>query len=182
MASRWLMALPPVIFAGLAGLFWLGMERRDPNELPSVLAEEKAEAPAVPSDGLPGIPAPTAADLRSGQVVLVNFWATWCPPCRAEHPTLKALAAEGVAIIGVNIMDDAAKASAYLAEEGNPFKAVGEDPKGRFRIDWGVTAPPETFILDGQGRVLFRFAGPLVGSDYEQRFLPELRKAQAAAN
>jgi len=111
----------------------------------------------------------------------VNFWATWCPPCRAEHPTLKALAAEGVPIIGVNILDDDAKAAAYLAEEGNPFKAVGVDPRGRYRIDWGVTAPPETFILDGEGRVLYRFAGPLVGADYENRFLPELRKAQAAA-
>ena len=181
MASRWLMAIPPLLFAGLAGLFWAGMERDDPNALPSVLADEKAAAPAVPAEGLPGIPAPTAADLASGRVTLVNFWATWCPPCRAEHPTLKALAAEGVPIIGVNIRDDDAKAAAYLAEEGNPFKAVGVDPKGRYRIDWGVTAPPETFILDGAGRVLYRFAGPLVGADYENRFLPELRKAQAAA-
>ena len=57
------------------------------------------------------------------------------------------------------------------------FSAIGFDPKGRTAIDWGVTAPPETFILDGNGKVLFRFAGPLIGSDYENRFLPELTKA-----
>lgn len=176
--GRWLLVLPPLVFAGLAALFWLGMERDNPNDLPSVLADRQAEAPALPPEGLPGIPAPVAADLRTGKVTLVNFWATWCPPCRAEHPTLKALAAEGVPIIGVNILDDTDKAVAYLAEEGNPFLAVGEDPKGRYRIDWGVTAPPETFIVDGEGRVLYRFAGPLVGADYQNRFLPELRKAQ----
>lgn len=177
MASRWLMAIPPLLFAGLAGLFWAGMERDDPNALPSVLAEEKAEAPAVPPEGLPGIPVPTPADLRSGKVTLVNFWATWCPPCRAEHPVLKKMAADGVRVAGVNIRDDDAKAVAYLAEEGNPFFAVATDPAMRGAIDWGVTAPPETFIIGGDGTVLFRFVGPLVGTDYEDRFVPALEKA-----
>lgn len=157
-----------------------GMEQDDQDALPSGLADGRAAVPEVPSEGLPGIPAPAEADMKSGRVTLVNFWATWCLPCRAEHPTLKALAAEGMPIIGVNILDENTNASAYLADEGNPFKAVGVDPKGHFRIDWGVTMPPETFILDGGGRVLFRFVGPLIGADYENRFLPELRKAQGA--
>ena len=175
--ARWLMVLPPVLFAGLAGLFYSGMHRENPGELQSVFVGHPA--PAVPATTLPGIPGLTEAELRSGKVTVVNFWATWCPPCRAEHPVLKKMAADGVRVGGVNIMDDDAKAVEYLAEEGNPFIGVATDPKGRNRVEWGVTAPPETFIVGGDGTVLFRFVGPLVGTDYETRFKPELEKALA---
>ena len=85
--------------------------------------------------------------------------------------------ANGLNIIGINFKDTESAASKYLRDDDSPFAAVGFDPQGRTAIDWGVTAPPETFILDADGVVLFRFAGPLVGSDYEQRFLPALEKA-----
>lgn len=176
--ARWLMLLPPVLFAGLAGLFYTGMYRANPGELQSVFVGRPA--PTLPVTALPGVPALTDADLRAGQVTLVNFWATWCPPCRAEHPVLLEMAAKGVRVAGVNIRDDDAKATAYLEDEGNPFFAVATDPTMRHSIDWGVTAPPETFIIAGDGTVLFRFIGPLVGTDYEVRFLPELEKALAA--
>ncbi|NHB77665.1 DsbE family thiol:disulfide interchange protein [Rhodobacter calidifons] len=176
--ARWLMVLPPVLFAGLAGLFYAGMQRDNPGELRSVFVGRAA--PALPATTLPGIPGLTEADLRSGEVTVVNFWATWCPPCRAEHPVLLQMAADGIRVGGVNIRDDDAKALAYLAEEGNPFLGVATDPSMRGAIDWGVTAPPETFIIGGDGTVLFRFQGPLVGTDYESRFKPELEKALAA--
>lgn len=171
------MVLPPVLFAGLAGMFYFGMYREGAGELPSVFVGKAA--PVLPATGLPGIPTLTDADLRTGEVTVVNFWATWCPPCRAEHPVLLEMAANGVRVAGVNIMDDDAKAVAYLAEEGNPFIGVATDPNGRNRVEWGVTAPPETFIVAGDGTVLFRFVGPLVGTDYETRFVPELEKALA---
>ena len=110
----------------------------------------------------------------------MNFWASWCPPCRAEHPTLTALAAEGIPLIGVNMMDREGDALAFLAADGNPFSSIAFDPKGRTRLEWGVTAPPETFIVNGKGEVVYRFIGPLVGDDYTQRFRPELDKALAA--
>jgi cytochrome c biogenesis protein CcmG, thiol:disulfide interchange protein DsbE len=175
--ARWLMMLPPVLFMGLAGLFYAGMLRENPGELKSVLIGR--EAPALPATALPGIPVLTDADLRTGEVTVVNFWATWCPPCRAEHPVLLEMAARGIRVAGVNMMDKDANAVAYLDEEGNPFLGVATDPNGRNRVEWGVTAPPETFILDGEGKVLFRFVGPLVGTDYETRFLPELKRALA---
>ena len=175
--ARWLMALPPVLFAGLAGLFYAGMYRDNPGELQSVFVGRPA--PVLPATTLPGIPGLADADLRTGKVTVVNFWATWCPPCRAEHPVLKEIAGKGVRVGGVNIMDNDAKAVAYLAEEGNPFLGVATDPNGRNRVEWGVTAPPETFIVGGDGTVLFRFVGPLVGTDYETRFVPELEKALA---
>jgi cytochrome c biogenesis protein CcmG, thiol:disulfide interchange protein DsbE len=176
--ARWLMLLPPVLFAGLAGLFYAGMYRDNPGQLQSVFVGRPA--PALPATGLPGVPVLTDADLRAGEVTVVNFWATWCPPCRAEHPVLMEMAAKGIRVAGVNIMDDDAKAVAYLAEEGNPFFAVATDPQGRNRVEWGVTAPPETFIIQSDGTVLFRFVGPLVGTDYEDRFVPALEAALAA--
>lgn len=172
-----LMIAPPAIFAGLAVLFYVGMFREGKDDLQSVFIGKPAPAIETAVE-LPSFPPVTQADLATGKVTLVNFWASWCPPCRAEHPKLLELAEEHN-IIGINFKDTARAASKYLNDDGNPFSGVAFDPQGRTAIDWGVTAPPETFILDGDGMVLYRFAGPLVGSDYEQRFLPELNKALA---
>ena len=170
-----MMVLPPVIFGAFAALAYFGMFREDPQGLPSTRIGQPA--PPITEVALDGYDAFTPEMLETGEVTLVNFWASWCPPCRVEHPKLLEMQSEGMAIIGVNIRDQSANASRYLAEDGNPFIAVPYDPAGRTSIDWGVTAPPETFIVDGDGTVLFRFAGPLVGSDYEQRFVPALEAA-----
>jgi cytochrome c biogenesis protein CcmG/thiol:disulfide interchange protein DsbE len=155
-----LMIMPPVIFAAFAGLALAGMLRENPDELRSTFIGN--QAPSVPVEAVQGTVQLTDADLRSGDLTIVNFWASWCPPCRAEHP---------------NLLDQQDQASTYLTDYDDPFFATGFDLRGRNAIDWGVTAPPETFIVDGDGTVLFRFVGPLVGSDYEERFLPELAKA-----
>ena len=170
-----LMIAPPLIFAGFVAMAAFGMFRANPDDLESTRIGQKA--PAITTDTLPGYEAVSAGDLSAGEVTLVNFWASWCPPCRAEHPQLLGMQAQGIKIIGVNFKDTSADASEYLASDGNPFAAIGYDPSGRTAIDWGVTAPPETFIVDGDGTVLFRFAGPLIGSDFQNRFSPELTKA-----
>lgn len=175
--AKWLMVLPPVLFAGLATMFYAGMMRPNPDEIPSTFVGRAA--PVLPQTGLEGVPLLKPADLTTGQVTVLNFWASWCPPCRAEHPVLKALAADGVRVAGINMMDDDAKAAAYLAADGNPFFALATDPKGRNRVEWGVTAPPETFIIRGDGTIAFRFIGPMVGTDYEKRFKPALDAALA---
>lgn len=173
-----LVAIPPLAFAGLAAMFLWGMGRDDPTALPSALVGR--QAPAVPATTLPGKRQLTDTDLRGGEVTLVNFWASWCPPCRAEHPTLEALTAEGINVVGIDLKDPEPAALRFLAEHGDPFAALATDPQGRTAIEWGVTAPPETFILDGEGNVLHRHAGPLIREDYTNRFRPELDKALAA--
>ncbi|MEM8577502.1 MAG: DsbE family thiol:disulfide interchange protein [Pseudomonadota bacterium] len=170
-----LMLAPPLIFAGFVAIAAVGMWDGD-DTLPSTFIGQPA--PPVTEAALDGFDGLPAEGLARGEVTLVNFWASWCPPCRAEHPNLLALEAEGLPIVGINFKDQAGNAAEYLRDEDNPFVAVPFDPQGRTAIDWGVTAPPETFILDADGTVLFRFAGPLVGSDYEQRFLPALEAAQ----
>lgn len=170
-----LMILPPLLFAGFAVMAYLGMQRGDTHTLPSTFIGR--QAPDLPSETLPGYPAVSNADLRSGQVTVVNFWASWCPPCRAEHPRLLELQAQGVRIIGVNFKDQAATASRYLADDGSPFIGVPFDPQGRSAIDWGVTGPPESFIVGGDGTILFKLVGPMAGTLFEEDFLPALDSA-----
>lgn len=171
-----LMIAPPLIFAAFVGLAFVGMYRENPEGLPSTLVGQMA--PGVPERALRNFPQATQDMLAGGEVTLVNFWASWCPPCRAEHPKLLEMEANGIDIVGINFKDTEAAATKYLRDDDNPFIGIGFDPQGRTAIDWGVTAPPETFILDADGKILFRFAGPLIGSDYEQRFLPALKAAQ----
>lgn len=174
-----LMVIPPLVFLAFVGLAGVSMMRDDPETLPSIFIGK--EAPALPEQTLPDIPGLTRADLTTGKVTVINFWASWCPPCRAEHPYLLRLRERGVRLYGVNFKDKEGQALSYLEDEGNPFLGLGFDPNGRAAIDWGVTGPPETFIIGGDGTVLFKFVGPLVGSDMEQRFEPELAKALGQA-
>ena len=172
-----LMIVPPLVFAGFVLLAAIGMMREEPNGLPSTFIGK--QAPPITDKALGDYPPITAADLADGEISIVNFWASWCPPCRAEHPRLLAFEAEGLKVLGVNFKDDEVDALSYLGEEQNPFRGLAFDSKGRTAIDWGVSAPPETFIVSGDGTVLYRFVGPLVGSAYEQLFLPALKAAQS---
>ena len=170
-----LMFLPVIFFAALASAFYIGLQRSDNTSLPSVLIGQLA--PNISKEELyPGSEV-TPEILQSPNIKLVNFWASWCPPCRAEHSKLLEIADSGTVIVGVNIKDDKKNAVSYLQNYNNPFRAISYDPNGRTAIDWGVTAPPETFIIDKDGKVLFRFAGPLVGQDYLNRFLPAYESA-----
>jgi len=169
------MILLPVVFVALAGLVLVGIMRGAPDAGP--LGVVGNQAPAVPDVAVQGTVQLTDADLRSGEVTIVNFWASWCPPCRAEHPNLLKLEAEGYRIAGINYRDQQDLAGSYLVEFDDPFIATGFDKIGTWADGWGVAVLPETFIVDGDGTVLYRFVGPLVGSAYEQMFLPELAKA-----
>jgi cytochrome c biogenesis protein CcmG/thiol:disulfide interchange protein DsbE len=170
-----LILAPPLIFAGLAVLFFVGMQRSDPDQLPSAM--EGREAPAVQVAALGTGPALTDAMLREPGVKLVNFWASWCAPCRAEHPVLKALSAEGVTILGVNYKDKPEAALQFLEELGNPYAAIGADDSGRMGLDWGLYGVPETFVIDGDGKVILRHAGPITAGILQERIRPALAQA-----
>ncbi len=172
-----LLILPPALFAAVAGMFLWGMGRDNPDVLPSAFVGQYAPRVAVtPMAELPDF---SDATLRDGKVKIVNFWASWCAPCRAEHPNLARLAAEGLPIYGVNYKDKPEAALSFLAELGNPFAAVGADESGRMGIDWGLYGVPESFVIDGQGRVVLRFPGPITERVMDSDIRPALAKAAA---
>lgn len=170
-----MLAMPPLLFAGLAALFFFGMAREDPEALPSALAGQPA--PAVALEQLGSEPPFDDDALRQPGVKLVNYWASWCAPCRVEHPNLEALAAEGVPIYGINYKDDPAKALGFLAELGDPYAAIGADASGRTALDWGVYGVPETYVIDGEGVIRLRFAGPITRQIFEKRIRPAIEAA-----
>lgn len=169
---------PPLIFAALAGLFIFGMGRDDANQLPS--AQTGKDAPSLVAL-VPLAELPTIDDdmLRDGQVKLVNFWASWCAPCRAEHAQLETLHETGTPILGVNYKDDATKALAFMEELGNPYTVIGADETGRTALEWGVYGVPETYVVDGNGKITYRFAGPITIEVLDRFILPEIAKASA---
>jgi cytochrome c biogenesis protein CcmG, thiol:disulfide interchange protein DsbE len=169
---RLLFLLPAFIFAGVGIGLAVGLTR-DPSTLPSVLIDKPVPAfdlpPLAGRDG----PSFSSADL-GGHVSLVNVFASWCVPCRVEHPLLLALADDGVPIYGINYKDPADKAKDWLAELGDPYRAIGADTQGRVAIDWGVYGVPETFVVDTQGRIRHRHIGPLQPRDVEETIKPLL--------
>ncbi|TQS72787.1 DsbE family thiol:disulfide interchange protein [Rhodobacteraceae bacterium] len=172
-----LMLAPPLIFAALAGVFVWGMLRDDPSQLPSAFVGKPA--PDVAISPLGRLPQFSNADLRDGELKLVNFWASWCAPCRVEHPNLEALSNEGIKIYGVNYKDQPDKALGFLASLGNPFAAAGADRTADMALDWGVYGVPETFVVDGKGRVLLRFAGPVTDRVITTKLRPLLTQNTA---
>lgn len=172
-----LLLIPVVVFTGLVGLAAGSMWSRDGDELPSALIGRPA--PGVPEAPLPGLPPLDAAMLADGEVKLVNFFASWCAPCRVEHPSLTALAEEGIPLYGIAYKDDPVRSLAFLEELGNPYAAAGQDPQGRTAVDWGVYGVPETFVLAGDGTIIARMANPVTSDLVESRLRPAL--AQAAA-
>lgn len=175
--ARLLMLLPAAIFAGLAAAFYWGLWNKD-EKLPSTLIGKPMPEFALPpiegrSDGL------VTAHLL-GEVSIVNVWASWCVPCRAEMPLLVELAETGaVPIYGINHKDPPDAARAFLAELGDPYDRIGADRNGRVSIDWGVYGLPETFVIDGEGRIAYKHVGPFDRRALEQDILPVVRRLQA---
>lgn len=170
-----LMVAPPVVFLSIAGLFLLGMFREDPDALPSARAGQVA--PPVVLTELAGKEIFTDASLQEGGVKLVNYWASWCAPCRAEHRFLEQLQDEGVPIYGINYKDDPENAVAFLEELGDPYAGIGADEDGRTALDWGLYGVPETYVLASDGTVVLRFAGPITESILANVIRPAMAEA-----
>jgi cytochrome c biogenesis protein CcmG/thiol:disulfide interchange protein DsbE len=179
------MLLPLAVFLALAALFYLRLGSGDPTRLPSALIGRAVpQAKLEPLEGLvrDGKPVPglAAEDLRQGRVSVVNVFASWCGPCREEHPVLAMLATDPrVRLVAINYKDDAENARRFLGNLGNPYAAVGVDPRGRAAIDWGVYGVPETFIVAGDGTIRYKFVGPLSELTLANVLGPEIDKASA---
>jgi len=172
-----LMVLPVAIFAGLGAVFYWGLWNTD-DRLPSTLIGKP-----VPDFDLPPIEGRAdglATTDLAGYVSIVNVWASWCVPCRVEMPLLVELAATGsVPIYGINHRDPPGAALAFLDELGDPYTRIGADRNGRASIDWGVYGLPETFVIDGEGRIAYKHVGAFDRRALEEEILPVVRRLQA---
>ncbi len=178
---RWFYVLPVLLFLGLVGVFATSLIRSSemsPQVQPSALLGKPAPRLALPAlDGKATAFSPH--DLAGGHVTVLNVWASWCVPCRAEVPALAKLATlKGIALYGLVYKDTPIKARTFLDENGNPYQRVDLDRDGEAGIEWGVTGVPETFVIDGKGIVRLRYAGPLVGSALDDILLPAVERAQ----
>ncbi|BBK33921.1 cytochrome c biogenesis protein CcmG/thiol:disulfide interchange protein DsbE [Stella humosa] len=162
---RLLYIVPALVFALIAAYLLAGLGL-DPKTLPSAMIDKPAPAFDLPA--LADVaPALKTADL-GGEVALVNVFASWCVPCRAEHPILMRLAAEkGVPIYGINQKDKPDDARRFLAQLGNPYRRIGVDADGRASIEWGVYGVPETFVIDRAGRIRYRHVGAFGPQDLD---------------
>jgi len=182
-----LMALPLIMFAGLALLFLYGLHDGDPSRIPSALIGHPAPQTALPAlEGLVdnGKPVPGLDPTTfKGKVSLVNVWASWCVPCHDEAPLLTALGQDKrLQVIGINYKDEPENARRFLGRYGNPFSIVGVDGNGRAAIEWGVYGVPETFIVGREGIILFKLVGPITPDNIDTVLKAEIDKALKAAS
>jgi cytochrome c biogenesis protein CcmG, thiol:disulfide interchange protein DsbE len=163
--------IPLVLFLGLAGYFTASLlSGRDPHELPSALIDK--QAPDFDLPALLGGGNVASAGLQ-GKVAVVNFFASWCVPCRIEHPMLMRLATEDkIAIYGIAYKDKPEAAQKLVEETGNPYARIGLDQSGRTGLDFGVYGVPETYVIDKTGRIRKKFVGPLSPESVQNELLP----------
>ncbi len=171
--------IPLGIFAILAGIFFVRLYSGDPSVVPSALLDKPVpQVTLAPLDGASA--QPLTLEALHGQVTVVNFWASWCAPCRLEHPLLTRLSRDKrIQIAGINYKDKTPAALRFLQEHGNPFARIGVDGDGRAAIEWGVYGVPETFIVGRDGKIRYKQVGPLTPENFP-RFLAEIEKALAA--
>jgi cytochrome c biogenesis protein CcmG/thiol:disulfide interchange protein DsbE len=174
----WKFLLPFTAFVGLVVLFAFGLNpSRDIHALPSPLIGKPA-----PAFTLTDVLDPTrsvSSGAYQGQVYVLNVWGTWCAACREEHEALLAIARQHVVpIVGLVWKDDRQRAVQWLTQLGNPYQAVALDGDGRTAIDWGVYGAPETYLVDGQGRVIYKFISPMTPEVWQREFLPRIAAAR----
>jgi cytochrome c biogenesis protein CcmG/thiol:disulfide interchange protein DsbE len=149
----------------------------DPKSIPTVLLN--TPAPDLDLPALPGHSGVTSADLK-GRVTLVNFFGSWCATCVEEHPVLLEIAKSGqVPLIGVAWRDAPEATTKWLAKYGDPFERIGQDPKSLAAIDFGVVAAPESFLIDANGIIRYKQAGPISVEDWKNKILPLIAKLKS---
>jgi cytochrome c biogenesis protein CcmG/thiol:disulfide interchange protein DsbE len=173
--------LPLLLFLGLATVFFAQLiSGRDISAVPSALIGRPAPQTSLPPLEGTGLPGLESSDF-AGKVTLVNVWASWCAPCRQEHPLLYELSRDKrFSIAGLNYKDRPENARRFLGELGNPYKAIGVDDAGRAAINWGVYGVPETFLVGKDGKIAYKHVGPLSAESIAGEVMPQIEKALAA--
>jgi cytochrome c biogenesis protein CcmG, thiol:disulfide interchange protein DsbE len=175
-SGRWRGFVPLAVFGFLVIVLGIGLTLK-PREVPSPFIGKPAPAFSLP--GLHDENVKVSPASMRGQVWLLNVWASWCAPCREEHPLIVAAARDsGVAVVGLNYKDERGAALNWLRQLGDPYKAIAADRDGRAGIDWGVYGVPETFVIDRAGIIRHKVIGPLTADAWAREVLPLIRRLQ----
>jgi cytochrome c biogenesis protein CcmG, thiol:disulfide interchange protein DsbE len=169
--KRLLFVVPVLLFAGIAAYFAVGLTH-EPGKLPSALIDKPAPDFALPP--LTDKPGLATGDLK-GEVTLVNFFASWCAPCRIEHPLLMRIG-KSVPLVGIAYKDKPEESRRFLEQLGDPYRRIAVDRDGRAAIDFGVYGVPETYVIDRDGKIRFRFVGPLTEKAWREEIEPLVRR------
>ena len=175
--NRWLAILPLVAMAALAVLFVGWSLKRDPAFKPDAMVGQPIPETVLPmltgdQVGLGQVDLKTAA---VGRPMIVNVFASWCAPCRIEHPRLLQLKERGIAVVGVAYKDEPVATRAFLDELGDPFAMVLVDREGRVGLDLGISGVPETFAVDAMGRITAKQSGPLLDDADIERLVASMQ-------
>lgn len=180
MKRRWLTLVPLLLFTVLAVFFVRRLELIHEGDAPDVIPSVMIDRPA-PDFTLPslyqGKPPVTLAALK-GHAAVVNIFASWCLPCRAEHPVLAELKQIGAVLVGINYKDKPDAARGWLARMGDPYDMIGSDADGRVAIDFGAYGVPETYLIDRAGKIRFKQTGPLTDEVIRERIAPMIRELE----
>ncbi|WP_035000599.1 DsbE family thiol:disulfide interchange protein [Bartonella vinsonii] len=175
---------PFVFFFLLLMLFFHFMSSNHPNGvslLPNTLAEKPAPKIRLPLLG--NEEHLLNSEHFKGRITLVNFWGSWCSSCREEHSLLMKIAQDQrFDLIGINYKDNKENAQRFLRNFGNPFKVIGFDASGHTAINWGVSGPPEIFLLNKESIIIAKYIGPLTWQIYQKKILPKIEKAIMTEN
>jgi DsbE subfamily thiol:disulfide oxidoreductase len=178
MMHRLLFLLPIVAFAALAGFLAMRLVLMDrgntPDLVPSALINKPApifDLPPLLADK-PGFSSKNFKD----QVTIINFFASWCVPCRAEHPLLMQLKDQGAELVGIAYKNKPEDAKAWLGEMGDPYDTLAADIEGRTAINFGLYGVPETYVIDKKGIIRFKQTGPLTPEVIHEQILPLLKE------
>ncbi len=176
------LVLPLILVLALLIFLFIALRTGEPSRLPSALIGKP-----VPEFSLPGIPnvlgdygpasGLSSGAFKTGKVSVLNVWASWCAPCLAEHAQLIELSRQGVPVYSINYKDKPEAARRFLSSHGNPFRSIGADENGLTAIDFGVYGVPETFVIDGLGRIAYRYPGPISPDVLADKIMPAIQKA-----
>lgn len=169
--------IPLVLFIALGIVFYRGLSL-NPQSMPSALIGQP-----VPAFALSKLLKPqemVSEKSLTGNVVLLNVWGTWCVYCKYEHPYLVDIAKSGrVSLYGLNYKDDRKDAAQWLKDYKDPYVFSIFDPLGKLGIELGVTAAPETFVIDNKGIIRMKHVGPIDGKIWQEKFIPMIETIEA---
>lgn len=174
---KWRSLIPLMAVLALLGVLLVGLNLNN-RELPSPLVGKPA--PAFTLTALEDSERVLTEKDFTGEVALVNVWATWCSTCRAEKPLLMELAEAGIPIHAINYRDEREVALRYLEISDNPYRTIAFDPEGDAGMEWGVYATPETYLLDADGVIRYKRTGPLSRELIRDKVLPLIDKLRSA--